>query len=63
MKRNADAKAGDALVLGKPLGVGILSAALKKGKLSTQATREMIDWTTRLNTPGSALADMAACTR
>ena len=30
VKRNADARAGDRLVLGKPLGVGVLSAALKK---------------------------------
>jgi selenide,water dikinase len=30
VKRNADAQAGDVLVLGKPLGVGIFSAALKK---------------------------------
>src|SRR5471032_963420 len=28
VKRNADAKAGDVLILGKPLGVGVLSAAL-----------------------------------
>src|SRR5918911_2271185 len=33
VRRNADAQAGDALILGKPLGVGVLSAALKKGKL------------------------------
>ena len=33
VRRNADAKAGDVLILGKPLGVGVLSAALKKGKL------------------------------
>ena len=33
VRRNADAKVGDALVLGKPIGVGVLSAALKKGKL------------------------------
>src|SRR6185503_2228202 len=34
VKRNSSAQAGDILILGKPLGVGILSAALKKGKLS-----------------------------
>src|SRR5690606_5372588 len=34
VKRNDRARAGDALILGKPLGVGILSAALKKGTLS-----------------------------
>jgi len=58
VKRNSSAKAGDALVLGKPLGVGILSAALKKGKLSASGYAEMLKWTTRLNTPGQALAEM-----
>jgi selenide,water dikinase len=58
VKRNSTAKAGDVLVLGKPLGIGILSAALKKGKLSEGGYRAMLDWTTRLNTPGEALADM-----
>src|SRR3954463_12884224 len=59
VKRNSTAKAGDVLVLGKPLGVGILSAALKKGKLSDAGYRAMLDWTTRLNTPGEALAELA----
>src|SRR5881227_3057138 len=59
VKRNSSAKAGDALVLGKPLGVGILSAALKKGKLSQAGYAEMLKWTTQLNTPGQALAEMA----
>ena len=58
VKRNSSAKAGDVLILGKPLGVGILSAALKKGKLSEADYREMIKWTTKLNTPGESLADM-----
>ena len=58
VKRNSTAKAGDSLILGKPLGIGILSAALKKGKLSESGYRAMLDWTTRLNTPGEALADM-----
>ena len=58
VKRNSSARAGDALVLGKPLGIGILSAALKKGKLSDAGYRAMLDWTTRLNTPGEALADL-----
>jgi selenide,water dikinase len=58
VKRNSSARAGDALVLGKPLGVGILSAALKKGKLSEAGYAEMIKWTTRLNTPGQVLADL-----
>ena len=60
IKRNSSAKPGDALILGKPLGIGILSAALKKGKLSESGYRAMLDWTTRLNTPGEALAEMGA---
>jgi len=58
VKRNSSAKPGDVLVLGKPLGIGILSAALKKGKLSEGGYRAMLDWTTRLNTPGEALAEL-----
>jgi len=58
IKKNSTAQAGDALVLGKPLGIGILSAALKKGKLSGAGYAEMLKWTTQLNTPGQALADM-----
>lgn len=56
VKRNSGARAGDILILSKPLGVGILSAALKKGLLSGEGYAEMIRWTTRLNTPGTALA-------
>jgi len=56
VKRNADAQAGDVLVLGKPLGVGVLSAALKKEKLDAAGYARMIDTTTRLNTPGPELA-------
>jgi len=60
VKKNSTAKPGDALVLGKPLGIGILSAALKKGKLSAAGYAEMVKWTTQLNTAGQALADMPA---
>src|SRR5216110_2498628 len=60
VKRNSSAKAGDVLILGKPLGVGILSAALKKGKLSDAGYAQMLEWTTKLNTPGEALAEMPA---
>ena len=58
VKRNADARPGDVLVLGKPLGVGVLSAALKKEALDAAGYARMIDSTTRLNTPGIALAEM-----
>ena len=56
VKRNADARAGDVLVLGKPLGVGVLSAALKKEQLDAAGYERMIATTTRLNTPGPELA-------
>ena len=56
VKRNADAKAGDVLILGKPLGVGVLSAALKKELLDAEGYRQMIATTTKLNTPGPELA-------
>jgi len=58
VKRNSAARAGDLLVLGKPLGVGILSAVLKKGKLSEAGYAAMLAATTRLNTPGETLAGM-----
>ena len=56
VKRNADARAGDMLVLGKPLGVGVLSAALKKDALDADGYARMIATTTQLNTPGPELA-------
>ena len=59
VKRNDRAQAGDALVLGKPLGVGILSAALKKGVLSAAGYGEMLAATTKLNTPGTRLSELA----
>jgi len=59
VKRNSSARPDDVLILGKPLGIGILSAALKKGRLSDAGYRAMLDWTTRLNTPGEALAELA----
>jgi selenide,water dikinase len=60
VKKNSSAKPNDVLILGKPLGIGILSAALKKGKLSEDGYARMVDWTTKLNTPGEALAEMEA---
>jgi selenide,water dikinase len=56
VKRNSGARSGDVLILGKPLGVGIFSAALKKGLLDEAGYRAMIEVTTQLNLPGEALA-------
>ena len=58
VKRNADARPGDVIILGKPLGIGIYGAALKRESLSEARYRAMLDSTTRLNTPGIALAGM-----
>ncbi|MGB2818405.1 MAG: selenide, water dikinase SelD [Burkholderiaceae bacterium] len=58
VKTNSRAKAGDILILGKPLGVGIYSAALKKNALDAAGYAQMIANTTKLNTPGRHLAEM-----
>jgi selenide,water dikinase len=58
VRRNADAKPGDVLILGKPIGVGVLSAALKKGKLDAPGYAQLVKTTTMLNKPGIAFAAM-----
>ena len=58
LKRNNGAKVGDSIILSKPLGVGILSAALKKEVLSDAGYQEMIALTTKLNKPGVALSQL-----
>ena len=60
VKRNANAMPGDKLVLGKPLGVGIYSAALKQQALDANGYAAMMAITTKLNTPGTRLGGMAA---
>lgn len=59
LKRNNEAQAGDDIVLGKPLGIGILSAALKQGRLEPAAYAELVDSATRLNRPGTVLSAMS----
>src|SRR3546814_7108859 len=58
--RNSGARAGDVLILGKALGVGVISAALKSERLDAEAARRhyaaLVDSTTRLNAVGHALA-------
>jgi len=60
VKRNNGARDGDVLILGKPLGVGVLSAAIKKEKIATAAYRALIDSTTKLNVTGPALSGLDA---
>lgn len=58
VRTNAGAREGDVLLLSKPLGVGILSAGLKKGILSPEGYAEMVKWTTTLNRVGARMADI-----
>ena len=60
VKKNSGARTGDVLILGKPLGVGVLSAALKKEVLSAEGYAQMIAVTTQLNKPGIELSKMDA---
>lgn len=56
VRRNAGARPGDKLILGKALGVGVYSAAFKKDLLADPDYAALIASTTQLNTPGPALA-------
>ena len=53
---NRGARPGDVLVLTKPLGVGVLSAAFKQDRLGKDGYRMLKDTTTRLNSFGAKLA-------
>lgn len=59
VRKNATAQSGDVLILGKGLGVGVLSAAFKQGQLSKTGYATLIQSTTQLNTPGLALSELA----
>lgn len=59
VRRNSGARAGDALILTKGIGIGVYSAAFKKGALSRDAYDEMIATTTLLNKVGAALGQDA----
>jgi len=56
VRRNAGAKPGDVLILTKPIGVGIYSAAIKGNALPPGGYAEMIAMTTQLNKIGAELA-------
>ena len=59
VRRNSGALAGDALILTKPVGVGIYSAAIKKGALPPERYAEMIGTATLINRIGAELAQDA----
>jgi selenide, water dikinase len=56
LRRNCDAKAGDVLILTKPMGVGIYSAAFKKDALTPPDYADMVATMTTLNKIGAELA-------
>jgi selenide, water dikinase len=58
IKSNDSAQAGDRLIFSKPLGIGILSAALKQGKLDDQGYAEMLAATRQLNRIGAQLGGL-----
>jgi selenide,water dikinase len=58
LKKNSGAQAGDVLILGKGIGVGVLAAALKKNMLSAEGYAQMVATTTQLNTVGAGLANL-----
>jgi selenide,water dikinase len=60
IRRNSTAQSGDALILTKPIGVGVYSAALKRAALGADGYAEMIATTTLLNRVGTELARDAA---
>lgn len=59
IKRNTDAQIGDSIIIGKPLGIGVLSAALKKNVLNDSSYQEMISLTTQINSTGARLGEVA----
>lgn len=59
IKQNSKAQPGDYLFLSKPLGLGILSAALKRGIIKENDEKLMIEMMTTLNTLGAALGKIS----
>ncbi len=53
--RNVGVQEGDALILTKPLGTGIITTALKKGKASKESVDEAVAFMTTLNAAASAV--------
>ena len=55
LKRNNTARAHDHLLLTKPIGIGIISTAMKRGKLSDADARAAVEQMSTLNKVGTAL--------
>ncbi len=62
LKKNNGAKAGDIIFITKPLGVGILSTAQKRGLLKEEHLPVMINQMAQLNKTGEALGKIEGVT-
>lgn len=62
LKKNNTAKAGDLIFITKPLGVGVLSTAQKRGLLKEEHLPVMISQMTQLNKIGEALGKIEGVT-
>lgn len=62
LKRNQGAKAGDVLFLTKPIGIGMLSAALKRGQLEAAGYEELIRVSSTLNSVGELFGSVQGVT-
>jgi selenide,water dikinase len=60
--RQRGSNPGDILILTKPIGIGILTTALKAGKLSESDIKEAIEWMLRLNDTAAEAAIEAGAT-
>lgn len=58
LKRNSTAQAGDVLFLTKPLGIGILSTAQKRGLLKEEHAQLMLQQLMQLNKVGETLGSI-----
>jgi len=58
LKKNSGAHAGDLLILGKGLGIGVLASAFKKGDLPVAGYEQLIATATQLNTVGSRFSEL-----
>ena len=56
---NAGARAGDVLVLTKPLGTGVLATALKRERIDASTMQHAIGWMTTLNDKASSAMQAA----
>lgn len=58
LKTNSNAKIGDSIFITKPLGLGVLSSAIKRELINEADYNLFIDWSTKLNSIGADLSNI-----